>query len=133
MSMFDTVSRTTGQLERRGNIRGVGLWEVTLRRGQESATNHAAKWETSNTMFFYPDLVDMSGLGAGPLSPNMKPPDGIGELDPRVHASAEVGRRNVELAAETIGKKAKQLLESLPENQRSFPLQRISPEYWRLI
>jgi creatinine amidohydrolase len=116
-----------------GTVAGVGLWEVTLSRGQESGTDHAAKWETSNMMFFYPDLVDMSELGTGPLAPNMKPPDGIGGLDPRVHASAQVGRRNVELAAEAIGKKAKQLLESLPEDQRSFRLQRISPEYWWLI
>ena len=114
-------------------VAGMGLWEVTLSRGQESGTDHAAKWETSNMMFFYPDLVDMSELGTGPLAPNMKPPDGIGGLDPRVHASAEVGRRNVELAAEAIGKKAKQLLESLPKDQRLFRLQRISPEYWWLI
>ena len=30
----------------------------------------------------------------------MKPPDGIGGLDPRKHASPEVGERNVDLAAE---------------------------------
>jgi hypothetical protein len=30
-------------------------------------------------MFFYPDLVDLSALGDGPLAPDMKPPDGIGE------------------------------------------------------
>jgi creatinine amidohydrolase/Fe(II)-dependent formamide hydrolase-like protein len=113
-----------------GTVAGVGLWEVTLSRGQESGTDHAAKWETSNMMFFYPDLVDMSELGTRPLAPNMKPPDGIGGLDPRVHASAEVGRRNVELAAEAIGKKAKQLLDSLPADQRSFRLKSISPGQW---
>jgi creatinine amidohydrolase len=111
-------------------VAGVGLWEVTLSRGQESGTDHAAKWETSNMMFFYPDLVDMSALGTGPLAPNMKPPDGIGGLDPRVHASAEVGRRNVALAAEAIGRKAKQLLESLPKEQRTFGLQGINPKHW---
>jgi hypothetical protein len=60
----------------------------------------------------------------------MKPPDGIGGLDPREHASAEAGRRNVELSSEAIGKKAKQLLESLPKDQQSFRLQHISPEFW---
>ena len=81
-------------------------------------------------MFFYPDLVDMSELGTDPLAPDMAPPDGIGGLDPREHASAEAGRRNVELAAEAIGEKAGQLLESLPEDERAFNLEAISPEYW---
>ena len=42
------------------------------------------------------ELVDMNELGTGPLAPDMKPPDGIGGLDPRTHASALVGGRNVE-------------------------------------
>jgi len=114
-----------------GTVAGIGLWEVTLSWCEESGTDHAAKWETSNMMFFYPDLVDMTELGTGPLTP--KPPDGIGGLDPRKHASSEVGRRNVELAADAIGRKARELLESLPENQRSFNLKSISPEHWWLI
>ena len=130
---IDMINQAVEPVMADGTVAGIGLWEVTLSRGQESGTDHAAKWETSNMLFFYPDLVDMSELGTGPLAPNMKPPDGIGGLNPRVHASAEVGRRNVELAAEAIGKKANQLLESLPKGQRSFHLQRISPEYWWLI
>ena len=84
-------------------------------------------------MFLYPDLVDMSQLGTGPLAPSMKPPDGIGGLDPREHASAEVGRRNVELAVAAIGRKANELLASLPEDQRSFRLKAISPEHWWMV
>jgi len=52
----------------------------------------------------------------------------INSLDPRVHASADVGRRNIELAAEAIGRKARELLESLPSEQLSFNLPGISPE-----
>ena len=103
-----------------GTIAGVGLWEMTLSKGEESNSDHAAKWETSNMMFIYPHLVDLKALGTGPLAPNMKAPDGIGGLDPRVHASAEVGKRNIELASKAIGKKARELLESLPEEHRSF-------------
>ena len=113
-----------------GTVAGIGLWEVTLSQCEESNTDHAAKWETSNMMFFYPDLVDMSQLGTGPLAPNMRPPDGIGGLDPREHASPDVGRRNVELASDSIGKKAQELLMSLPEDKRSFSLEAISPEHW---
>jgi len=112
---------------------GLGLWEITLSRGPESGTDHAAKWETSNMMFLYPDLVDLSALGDGPLAPNMKPPDGIGGQDPRKYASAEIGRRNIELAAQAIGQKAKELLDSLPPDQRSFKLPAISPEHWWMI
>ena len=113
-----------------GTITGIGLWEMSLSRCEESNSDHAAKWETSNMMFFYPDFVDLSQLGTGPLVLNMKPPDGIGGLDPREHAPPEVGRRNVELAAEAIGKKAQELLASLPEARRSFSLGAISPEHW---
>jgi creatinine amidohydrolase len=120
---IDMINQALEPVVADGTVAGVGLWEITLSRGKES----------SNMMFFYPDLVDMSALGTEPLAPNMKAPDGIGGLDPRVHASAEVGRRNVELAAEAIGKKARQLLESLPEDQRSFRLKGISPEHWWLI
>jgi len=116
-----------------GTVAGIGLWEISLSRGPESNTDHAAKWETSDMMFFYPDLVDMSELGTGPLAPKMKPPDGIGGLDPREHASPQVGERNVDLAAEAIGKKAKELLESLPKDQRSFRLKAITPGQWWMI
>jgi hypothetical protein len=84
-------------------------------------------------MFFYPDFVDMSELGTEPLAPDMQPPHGIGGLDPREHASVEVGRRNVELASEAIGKKAQELLKSLPEDKQSFSLEAISPEHWWLV
>ena len=116
-----------------GTITGIGLWEITLSQGEDSNTDHAAKWETSNMMFFYPELVDMSELGAGPLALDMAPPDGIGGLDPREHASAEVGRRNVELAVAAIGSKARELLASLPGDKRSFGLEAISPEHWWMV
>jgi creatinine amidohydrolase len=116
-----------------GTVKGIGLWEMSLSRCEESNSDHAAKWETSNMMFFYPELVDMSELGAGPLAPNMKPPDGIGGLDPREHASEAVGRRNSELAAEAIGQKAQELLMSLPEDQRSFNLESVTPEHWWMV
>ncbi len=116
-----------------GTVRGIGLWEVTLSRCEESGSDHAAKWETSNMMFFYPDRVDLSELGDGELNLDMKPPSGIGGLDPRKEASAEVGRRNVELAAAAIGGKARELLESLPPDQRDFNIKGISPECWWFV
>ncbi len=116
-----------------GTVAGIGLWEMTLSQCDESSSDHAAKWETSNMMFFYPDTVELSELGTGPLEPDMKPPDGIGGLDPREHASEEVGGRNVELCADAIGKKAQELLASLPEDQRDFNLEAMVPPNWWLI
>jgi len=116
-----------------GTVAGMGLWEMTLSRGPESNSDHAAKWETSNMMFLYPELVDMAELGEGPINLDMKPPSGIGGLDPRKHASAKVGQRNVELASEAIGRKAQELLASLPEQHRSFNLKSLSPGHWWLV
>lgn len=130
---IDMINKALAPVVGDGAAAGAGLWEITLSRGPESNTDHAAKWETSNMMFFYPDLVDISALGDGPLAPSMKPPDGIGGLDPRKHASAEAGRRNAELASRAIGRKARELLESLRQDQRPFKPPAITPGQWWLI
>jgi len=130
---IDMINKALEPVTADGTVAGIGLWEITLSRGPESGSDHAAKWETSNMMFLYPDLVDMSALGDGPINLDMKPPSGIGGLDPRKHASAKVGARNVELAAEAIGRKAQELLASLPEDQRSFNLEVVRPGHWWLI
>jgi creatinine amidohydrolase len=130
---IDMIDKALAPVTADKTVTGMGLWEITLSRGPESGTDHAAKWETSNMMFLYPDLVDISTLGDGPLAPNMKPPDGIGGQDPRKYASAALGHRNIELAAQAIGRKAQELLESLPEDQRSFNLPAIRPGDWWMI
>jgi creatinine amidohydrolase len=130
---IDMINRALAPVLADGTVAGTGLWEISLSQGAESNTDHAAKWETSNMMFFYPDLVDMAALGHGPLAPNMKAPDGIGGMDPRKHASTEVGRRNVELAAQAIGKKAKELLASLATSEDGYRPPAITPEQWWMI
>ena len=127
---IDMIDAALGPVTADGTVAGLGAWEVTLSMCDESATDHAAKWETSNMMYFYPHLVDMAALGDGPLTDDMSPPHGIGGLDPREHASAAVGERNVELASAAIGEKAKELLASLPPDQREFNLPALSPEHW---
>jgi creatinine amidohydrolase len=116
-----------------GTVAGLGIWEVSLSFSAESDTDHAAKWESSNMMFFYPDLVDMAELGEGEIVFDMRAPWGIGGDDPRVHASAGVGERNVELAVDAIGKKTKELLTSLPPEHREFRSKGISPENWWMV
>jgi creatinine amidohydrolase len=113
-----------------GTITGGGFWEFDLAESDEAKSDHAAKWETSDMLYFYPQYVDISALGDQPLAPRMKPPDGIGGDDPRVHASCEVGRRKAELCAKALGKKARELLESLPPEHRQFRLETIAPGHW---
>ncbi|MFB3881709.1 MAG: creatininase family protein [Armatimonadota bacterium] len=116
-----------------GTVAGAALWEVSLSFSEESDTDHAAKWETSNMMFFYPQLVDMAELGDEEIVLDMSEPWGIGGHDPRTHASAEVGRRNVELASAALGRKAQELLNSLPPDHRSFRLAKIEPGCWWMV
>jgi creatinine amidohydrolase len=130
---IEMIDKALSPVTADGTVAGMGLWEMTLSQGPESNSDHAAKWETANMMFFYPDLVDMRELGDGPLNLDMKPPSGIGGLDPRKHASAKVGQRNAELAADAIGRKARELLASLPADQRSFNLKGVSPEHWWMV
>jgi creatinine amidohydrolase len=130
---IDMINKALAPVVTDGAVAGVGLWEITLSRSAESNTDHGAKWETSNMMFLYPELVDMAALGDGPLAPNMKPPDGIGGLDPRTHATADVGRRNIELAARAIAKKARELFAALPASPDASRLRVISPGQWWMI
>ena len=130
---MDMINAALKPVTADGTMAGIGLWEVTLSQCEESSTDHAAKWETSNMMFFYPDRVDMSELGDEEIVLDMSAPWGIGGLDPREHASAEVGRRNVELAAKAIGEKARELLNSLPPEHRKFGIEKIEPGHWWMI
>lgn len=130
---IDMINKALAPVIEDGTCAGVGLWEITLSRSEQSNTDHAAKWETSNMMFFYPDRVDMAELGDGELRLDMKPPDGIGGQDPREHASAEVGRRNVEIASKAIGEKALDLLDSLPPEHREFGIEAIVPGHWWMV
>ena len=130
---IDMIEKALAPVTADKTVAGMGMWEITLSQGPESNTDHAAKWETSNMQYFYPELVDLATLGTGELAPNMKAPDGIGGEDPRKTASAEVGRRNAELASAAIGKKARELLEGLSPENRAAPIKTISPENWWMI
>jgi creatinine amidohydrolase len=130
---IDMINQALAPVIADGTCTGEASWEVRERSGPESGTDHAAKWETSNMMALYPDFVDMSTLGDAEFPLDMSGPTGIGGLDPRIHASAEIGARNVELAAEAIGRRAQALLESLPPEHRCFRLPALTPEHWWMI
>lgn len=112
---------------RDGTVAGVGLWEVSLNRSDDVGTDHAAKWETSDMMFFYPELVELNDLDV-PTDKLFQ--GGIDGIDPRKGASSEVGQRKAELVVGAIGQKAKELLFSLPAEHRNFNLSSLDPRYW---
>jgi hypothetical protein len=122
-----------------GTCTGAALWEMSLSRGADCDSDHAAKWETSDIQFFYPHLVDLAALGDGPISSATysskagEPHSGIGGEDPRVHASAQVGEKCMELASESLGCKAQELLDTLPPERRVFGLDGVSPASWWYI
>ncbi|MCZ6675819.1 MAG: creatininase family protein [Candidatus Poribacteria bacterium] len=131
--MIDMINDALEPVTADDTVRGIGIWEISLSRGEECSTDHAAKWETSDMLFFYPDRVDLSALGEDAINLDMKSPSGIGGLDPREHASAEVGRRCAELASEAIGQKARELLASLPEEHQAFGKPAIEVEHWWMV
>jgi len=134
---IDMVEAALKPVTADGSMAGIGVWEVSLTdrsvRGKEVGTDHAGSWETSGMQFLYPDTVDLAALGTGPIKLDMSPPDGIGGLDPRLHASASKGARNIELCADAIGLKARELLDSLAVDQRGFGLKSVSPENWWIL
>ncbi len=133
-TQLDLISEGLKPVVADGTCCGVALWEMSLTQGEEaSGTDHAAKWETSNMLCLQPQTVDIAALGSGPLAPEMRPPDGIWGLDPRQHATLEAGRINVELTSKAIGRKAQELLASLPEEYRTFGLTSVTPEEWWMV
>lgn len=118
---------------------GCALWETSLCRDPNVGTDHAAKWETSDMMALHEDLVDLNQLGTEQLGrepmlvERLTAPWGIKGLDPRSHASAQVGRRCLDRCAAAIAERARQLLLSLPPERRSFHLPGIEFEHWKGI
>lgn len=85
------------------------------------AGDHAAKWETSLMMALHPEWVDMSRLPAeGELL-------AVGGMDPRTEASVEYGERGLELVAQRIAQRVKELLadcapEGWQEEAKGMPI-----------
>jgi len=72
----------------------------------DAGGDHAAKWETSYLWHLRPDCVDM-GVFRGREG---EPLIGVHGHDPRTEASAEVGRKGVELIVAGMVEKAKELV-----------------------
>jgi len=96
---------TAAYLEAGGTMRVLPLIENEVPDGHG---DHAAKYETSYMLYLLPELVDLDRLHAGPedditgpdqtinwMTPEYEghPNYGLVGIDPRAHASADVGRQ----------------------------------------
>lgn len=77
--------------------------------------DHAAKCETSLAQALFPELVDLSEA-----EPEGQPMDGVGGMDPRIHASAEWGEKMAGLISERLVSMADRLLKSSPRERSHF-------------
>ncbi len=98
-----------------GKAAGFAMMEGSLNEGDpDVGMDHAAKWETSYLMVLRPDLVYMEKIRHEDLeSESGRKEAGIGGLDPRIHASREVGEKAIALMVDRIGQKAQELLAGL--------------------
>lgn len=77
--------------------------------------DHAAKWETSFAMHYFPDCVDMSEA-----EPKGQTLDGVHGDDPREHASAELGQRVAEVTEQRLVEVGERLLSHTPRERQAF-------------
>lgn len=82
------------------NIPILGVPEYFMALDEDYHGDHAAAFETSIMMHLYPDSVDLSRLGEPPYQ-------GVGGLDPKEHASVEMGKRFCDAIIRRLAKLAK--------------------------
>jgi creatinine amidohydrolase len=81
----------------------------------ETGMDHAAKWETSYMLALRPDLVELERIRDEDLSTDVgRKAAGIYgntlDMDPRKHASREIGERSIAAIVDKIGAKAQEFL-----------------------
>jgi len=90
-------------------IKALMCWREDESDGLGIQTDHAAANETSLVMALRPDLVAMENLDTDPSVPLL----GVAGDDPRVHASAERGRKAIEKQVERMASLLKEALAEL--------------------
>ena len=110
-----SLQKAVEAISAEGEAAGFAMMEGSLsEEDPDVGMDHAAKWETSYLVVLRPDLVDMEKIRHEDLeSESGRKEAGIGGLDPRAHASKEVGKKAIGLMVDRIGRKAQELLVSL--------------------
>ena len=107
-----SLQKAVDAISAEGKAASFAMMEGSLHDGHpDVGMDHAAKWETSYLMVLRPELVDMDRIKDEDLeSEEGKKEAGIHGFDPRTHASKEAGEKAIELIADAIGQKARELL-----------------------
>jgi len=110
----EALQKAVEAIEETGKAKGLAMMEGDLYDLTDDSMDHAAHWETSLMMHLRPELVDMNKIKEEDLeSEEGRKEAGIHGLDPRTHASPELGEKVATRIAERIGRKAQELLAAL--------------------
>lgn len=110
----EAIQKAADAIGGRGGAAGFAMMEGDFYDLTADRMDHAAHWETSLLMYLRPELVDMARIADEDLATDAgSQAAGIYGLDPRVHASAELGRTIAQGIADWIGIKAQELLAEL--------------------
>jgi len=109
-----TVRESAVRMSRVLDIPILGLPEYFLALDEQYYGDHAAAFETSIMMHLFPDKVDLDRLEGSP------PYQGVGGLDPKEHASAEMGERFCNAIIERLAALAKAMPAWDLETRRRF-------------
>ncbi len=110
----DAIQKAVEAIKKTGKATGFAMMEGDLYDLTGDRMDHAAHWETSLMMHLRPELVNMSRIEKEDLETEEgRKEAGIYGLDPRTHASPELGKKIANRIAERIGRKAQELLATL--------------------
>jgi creatinine amidohydrolase len=113
------MQKAVEAVQKTGKATGYAMMEGDLYDLTEDGMDHAAHWETSLLMHLRPELVDMKQIKHEDLETEEgRKEAGIYGLDPRKHASSELGEKIANYIADKIGQKATELLANLNRSDR---------------
>lgn len=108
------IAKAVARIQESGRATGFAMMEGDLYNLSEDRMDHAAHWETSLLMYLRPELVDLAQIADEDLETDEgRKAAGIYGRDPRKFASRELGEKIANSIADTIGRKAQDLLVSL--------------------
>jgi creatinine amidohydrolase len=108
------IQKAVEAVKAAGHATGFAMMEGDLYDLTDDRMDHAAHWETSLMMYLRPELVDISRIADEDLDTDEgRKEAGIYGRDPRQFASRELGEKIAGAIADSIGRKARELLAAI--------------------
>jgi creatinine amidohydrolase len=112
---LESLQKAAQAIQVDGAAVGFAMKEGDLYDLEADKMDHAGYWETSILMYLHPELVDLERIKDVDLTTEAgHRAAGILGRDPRTDASRALGEKFVNRIADNIGRKAQELLASLP-------------------